>query len=94
MIVESWIDSMEKLFEDFLMPERVRVMLAVPFLDKMAHRWWKAEFTRQADAATQRLYLTRPHSVTFPFFFFFFLILNLSEVSRPMGLCPRSHAHN
>ncbi len=51
MIMESWVDSMEKLFENLRVPERERVMLVVPFLDKMAHRWWKAELERWTDAA-------------------------------------------
>ncbi len=50
MIVESWVNSMEKLFENLRVPKRDRVMLAVSFLDKMSHRWWKAELARRADA--------------------------------------------
>ncbi len=50
MVVESRVDSMEKLFLNLRVPEQDWVMLAVSFLDKMAHHWWKAELKRRADA--------------------------------------------
>ncbi len=38
MKVESWVDTMEELFENIRVSERNQVPLAIPFLDKMAHR--------------------------------------------------------
>ncbi len=52
IIVKPWVDSMEQLFKNLRVPERDQVSLAVPFLDKMAHRWWKVERARQDDAST------------------------------------------
>ncbi len=39
MIVESWINSMEKLFLNLPVLERDRVMLAVLLLEKIENRW-------------------------------------------------------
>ncbi len=46
---------MEKLFLNLLVPERDRVMLAVPLLDEMAHHWWNTKLERRADAALPTL---------------------------------------
>ncbi len=51
MVVESWLDYMEKLFENLRVPERDWIILVVPSLDQMAHRWWKGELARRVDAA-------------------------------------------
>ncbi len=40
-VVEKWVDTMEKLFEDLLMEEYERVPLAVHFLEGNARMWWK-----------------------------------------------------
>nr|CAD1837543.1 unnamed protein product [Ananas comosus var. bracteatus] len=40
-MVESWIDSMETLFEDLYTPEKDKVNLATHCLEKTAKVWWK-----------------------------------------------------
>ncbi len=51
MVVESWVDSLERLFLTLRVSEKDRVTMAVPLLDNVAHRWWKAELERRARTA-------------------------------------------
>ncbi|XP_020113158.1 uncharacterized protein LOC109727434 [Ananas comosus] len=48
--MESWVDTMEKLFEDLYTLEQDKVHLAVHCLEKYARVWWKA--TRQNRSPT------------------------------------------
>nr|CAD1825788.1 unnamed protein product [Ananas comosus var. bracteatus] len=48
--MESWVDTMEKLFEDLYTLEQDKVHLAVHCLEKSARVWWKA--TRQNRSPT------------------------------------------
>ncbi len=47
-IVEKWVDTMEKLFEDLLIEESEQVPLAAHFLEGIARIWWKTVQTNPA----------------------------------------------